>query len=104
MASGFQCNTAGLTDAMGIPATAVVSPNVRVKATLGALATVADIVQFSGPTIMGNWLVPATRCQVGGIPAICATSSSITYVLVLGVPTPSGPMQLMTPDQRAQGA
>ncbi len=103
MASGFQCNTMGLGDATGVPATSVVSPNTRVKATLGALATAADIVQFSGTTILGNWVVPATRCTVGGIPAITATSSSITTILVAGVPTPSGPMQMMTPDQRAQG-
>ena len=103
MASGFQCNTAGLGDATGVPATSAVSPNTRVKATLGVLATAADIVQFSGITIMGNWVVPATRCQIGGIPAITTTSSSITTITTVSGPTPSGPMQMMTPDQRAQG-
>jgi hypothetical protein len=104
MASGFQCNIIGLTDPASIPAVSVISPNVRVMTSLGPLATLADVVQFPGPNLIGNWLVPALRCQIGGIPAIVATSGSIAWTLVLGVPTPTGPMLINSPDPRAQGS
>ena len=91
----------GLTDSASAPASAVVSPNLRVKATLGYVSTLADVITFSGTSVAGNWVMPATRCMVNNIPAINATSVGIAYS-VLGVPT--GPLRMNTPDSRASGS
>jgi hypothetical protein len=101
MAAGFQCGIVGLTDSPGGPATAVVSPNLRVKATLGYVATLADVLAFSGLSVAGNWVMPVTRCMVTGIPAINATSAGIAYS-PLGAPT--GPLRMNLPDTRASGS
>jgi hypothetical protein len=100
MAAGFQCSIIGLTDSVSAPASVAVSPNLRVTATQGPLATLADVVSFSGTSVVGNWVVPALRCLVGNIPAITATSRGIAYS-ALAVPT--GPMVIITPDSRASG-
>jgi hypothetical protein len=100
MAAGFQCNIIGLTDSLSAPATSAVSSNLRVKTTLGSVATLADVVSFSGTSVVGNWMVPALHCQVGRIPVINATSQGIAYS-ALAVPT--GPMMITTPDTRATG-
>ena len=100
MAAGFQCNIIGLTDSLSLPASSAVSPNLRVKTTLGPVATLADVITFSGTSVVGNWVVPALRCMVGHIPAINATSQGIAYS-VLAVPT--GPLIITTPDTRATG-
>lgn len=97
MAAGFQCGFAGIV--AGPTATAVVTTNTRVRATMGYLGTLADIVQFPGPVVVGNWVLPAIRCRVQGVPAINATSQGIGYT-ALGTP---GPMAVTTPDQRASG-
>jgi hypothetical protein len=104
MASGFQCGVIGLTDATGVPAVAALSPNLRVRTATGFIATVADVVQFPGPTVIGTWLLPATRCLAGGVPLITQASAGMGYTLVAGVPTPSGPLQITAPDPRAQGS
>jgi hypothetical protein len=98
MATSLQCNYAGLSSAVG-SATAAVSANTRVTASLGALATVADIVQF--PAAIGNWLVPATRCTVGGVPVILSTSTSLVTQPI--TPPTVGPMTVTSPDTHAQG-
>jgi hypothetical protein len=98
MASNLQCNFIGLSSALGTAAAAV-SPNTRVTATLGPLATLADVVTF--PTGIGNWIQPATRCSVGGLPAVDIASLS----LVTGPSPPFvfGPMVVTSPDPRSQG-
>ena len=83
------------------PPSAVVSPNLRVKATLGYVSTLADVITFSGTSVAGNWVMPAMRCMVNNIPAINAASVGIAYS-VLGVPT--GPLRMNTPDSRASGS
>ncbi len=100
MATGFQCSIIGLTDSLSVPATSALSPNLRVKATLGPIATLADVVSFSGTSVVGNWVVPALRCLVGNIPAINATSAGIAYSPIA---VPTGPMVITTPDTRATG-
>jgi hypothetical protein len=101
MAAGFHCNIVGLTDSASVPAVSVVSPNLRVSASLGPVATLADVVAFPGPSVVGNWVVPAMRCLVGGIPGINASAAGIAYS-PLAVPT--GPMKIMMPDTRASGS
>lgn len=101
MAAGFQCNIVGLTNSASIPAVSVVSPNLRVSATFGPVATLADVVAFPGPSVVGNWVVPAMRCLVGNIPMINASSAGIAYSS-LAVPT--GRMKIMIPDARASGS
>ncbi len=100
MGAGFQCNMIGLTDSASAPATSVVSSNLRVKTSIGTVATVADVVSFSGTSVVGNWVVPALRCQVGHLPAINANSQGIAYSAT-GVPT--GPMKMTMADTRATG-
>jgi hypothetical protein len=102
MATGFQAGIVGLTGA-GAPATAVVTANVRVKTAGGFIGTLADVVQFSGPPVVGNWVVPAVRCTVGGVRAIVQTSQGIAYAPSITGLTPVGPMRVTAPDPRASG-
>lgn len=101
MAAGLQCGGTGLSDSASEPAGSVVSANVRVKATLGAIATLADVITFSGATVAGNWVMPSLRCLVGSVPAINASSQGIGYS---ATGSPSGPMQMQTTDSRASGS
>ena len=100
MAAGFQCSMIGLTDSLSLPASSAVSPNLRAKTTLGPIATLADVITFSGATVVGNWIVPAVRCTLSGIPAINATSQGIGYSAIA---VPTGPLIITVPDTRATG-
>jgi|SRR6516225_1731064 hypothetical protein len=104
MAGGFQCNIVGLTDPANVPALSVISPNMRVMTSLGPVATLADVVQFPGPNVLGIWLVPAARCQISGIPAITATSAGMALMPSPTGLTPTGPMRINSPDPRAEGS
>jgi hypothetical protein len=101
MAAGLQAGFAGVSG-IGVPATAIVTANTRVKTTLGFVGTLADIVQFPGMPLFGNWVVPAMRCSINGVPAINQTSQGIAYGIVV-VLTAVGPMQVTSPDPRASG-
>lgn len=103
MAAGFQCGAVGLSDASGAPAVAVTSPNHRVSASSGPLATLADVVQLSGSSVFGTWFLPASRCQVGGVPAITASSSGMAFAIVASGPTPNGALRMSATDGRASG-
>ena len=104
MAAGFQCGIVGLTDAVNSPATAVVSVNIRVKTATGYVGLLSDIVQFPGPSVVGNWVLPALRCSVMGIPAINGSSAGIAYMPSITGLSPTGPMRINMPDPRASGS
>lgn len=103
MGTGFQSGITGLTDSLGSPAVAVVSTNVRVKTATGYVGTLADIVQFAGVSIVGNWVMPAMRCQIMSVPAINASSAGIAYMPSITGLSPTGPMMINAPDPRASG-
>jgi hypothetical protein len=90
----------GLTDKLSVPCSSAVSTNIRVKTTSGPVAILTDVLTFSGTSVVGNWVMPALRCTIGSIPAICATSQGIAYSSV-GVPT--GPLTMNMPDTKASG-
>src|SRR5690348_17080842 len=101
MAGNVQTIAAGVSDAAQVPATLKISPNQRASATTGTLGTVADVLQFPGVvppfTVVGNWIVPNTRCFAGGLPTISVSSVGNSFNAI-GVPT--GPMIVKLPDSR----
>ena len=100
--AGFQCGASSIM-AAGSTATSVVSSNTRVKTASGYVGTVADVVNFPGTPIIGNWIVPASRCSISSIPVINASSTGMAYSPGPSGLTPAGPMQVNPSDSHASG-
>ena len=83
--------------AAGVPATAKVTTNARVKTTAGPLGVIADVMQFPGPPVVGNWVVGSARVQVMGMPVINQSSTGTSFTVV---PAPAGPMTVTQGDPR----
>ncbi len=89
----------GIQGPLGLMALAVFGPNTRVKGAQGLMGTAVDQVLFPF-SIFGQWIVPNTRVQIGGVPTVGASSQGMTYIVVNGVPAPIGPMFVFQPDTR----
>ena len=83
--------------AAGVPATAKVTTNARVTAAAGPLGVIADVMQFPGPPVVGNWIVGSARVQVMGMPLINQSSTGTSFTVV---PAPAGPMTVTQGDAR----
>lgn len=95
----------GVQDPAGARALAVLGPNTRVRGAQGFAGTAVDALIFPGPlSVLGKWIVPNTRVEIGGVRTVGATSQGIAYALItgLGPPflSPNGPMVVSTPDTR----
>jgi hypothetical protein len=85
--------------AAGVPASAKVTTNTRVTAAAGPLGVIADVMQFPGPPVVGNWVVGSARVQVMGMPVINQSSTGTSF----GPPpvsVPTGPMVVTQGDPR----
>ncbi|MBV8686502.1 MAG: hypothetical protein JOZ90_04200 [Alphaproteobacteria bacterium] len=102
MSGGLLTMPAGVQDGTAVPATAFVSPNTHVQTQMGFAATAADVVQFPGPSTVGNWIVPNQHVLIGGVPSIgqgCAGQA-----IVPGTPPVPSPMTIATPDPHVTGS
>jgi len=99
MGSPFSVLAPGIS-AAGAPATAKVTTNTRVQTATGPIGIIADVVQFPGPAVVGNWVAGCTRVQIMGMPAINQASTGTSFTVV---PAPAGPMTVTQGDARAQG-
>jgi hypothetical protein len=87
--------------AAGVPATAKITVNVRVKTTAGPVGLLADVMQFPGPPVVGNWVVAAGRTFVTGIPVVNQASTGTSFGPPSPVvPPPTGPMIVTAGDPR----
>jgi spore maturation protein SpmB len=84
----------------GIPATAKVTANARVATASGPVGVIADVMQFPGPVVVGNWMVGCTRVSIMGLPAIDQASTGTSFT---AVGAPFGPMTVIQGDPRASG-
>ncbi len=84
----------------GITAIAKISANTRVKTAAGPIGVIAEVVQFPGPPVVGNWVSGCTRVQIMGMPAINQAASGTSFT---PVPSPFGPMMVQQGDARAKG-
>ena len=89
----------GIQDSSGVTATAKISTNWRASGLSGPLSLATDVLLFPGPNISGNWVVPATRVRVQGIPVITTASGGVA---IAPGPSPviTGPLRVAQPDQR----
>lgn len=101
MTNPVEALAAGVMDPLGVRAAAKISANQRVSAITGPLGIATDVLQFPGPNVMGNWIVPATRVRVQGIPVINAASVGVA-INPGPPPFPSGPLTVVQPDQRVK--
>ena len=101
MANPVEALAAGVQDPLGIRATAKITANTRVTAVTGPIGMATDVLQFPGPHVAGNWLVPAVRVRIQGIPAITSASAGVA-VLPGTPPSPSGPLTVVQPDLRVK--
>lgn len=99
MASPFSVLAPGIA-AGGIPATAKISVNTRVQTATGPIGVIADVMQFPGPVVVGNWVMGCTRVQIMGMPAIAQTATGTSFT---AVGAPFGPLQVTAGDARASG-
>lgn len=82
----------------GSPASSRVNSNTRVKGSAGALGLQTDVMQFSGPSVSGTWVMGAMRVKVNGI-AVINQASAGTCVGTPSVLSP-GPMTVSSGDTR----
>jgi hypothetical protein len=100
MAGPIEALALGIQDSFAVRATAKLSPNLRVTTTTGPVGTVLDIVQFPGPNVIGNWVVPNQRTLVNGLPTIGASSTGMAYMPSITGLVPTGPMLVVQGDAR----
>ena len=86
--------------AAGSPGTTFVSTNTRVKATTGPLGLVTDVLQFSGPLVVGAWVMGNTRVKVSGVPTVGMGSTGTAT----GVAGATGPVTVVQGDMRVKGS
>lgn len=89
----------GVLNATAAPATAKITANARVTAAAGPIGIITDVMQFSGPTVVGNWIVGSSRVLVNAIPVVNQASTGVS----IGPPPtflPSGPMTVAQGDAR----
>jgi hypothetical protein len=87
-----------MVSAAGSPGTAFVSVNTRVKAMTGPLGLMSDVMQFSGPLVVGAWIVGNARVKVGGVPTV-GVGSAGTATGALGA---TGPVTVLQGDTRVR--
>jgi hypothetical protein len=99
MALPLSVSPSGVT-AAGSPASAKVTANARVSTASGPVGVIADVMQFPGPAVIGNWVMGCTRVSIMGMPAINQASTGTSFTPVLA---PAGPMIVTQGDARASG-
>ena len=87
---------AGGANTTAVPATAKVPGNARAQGATGPLTVQTDVMQFSAPHNVGNWLVGSTRVKVGNIPVITQASAGTSVSPSL----PPGSMTVTMGDPR----
>lgn len=70
----------------GAPASAIVTPNVRVRGQSGYVATAADGLLFPGAT--GSFVVPNLRTRTLGVPMISVSGAGLAVTVAAGTPLP----------------
>lgn len=86
--------------AAGSPGTAMVGANSRVKAATGPLGIQTDVLQFSGPLVVGAWVMGNSRVKVCGIPTVGMGSTG----LATGAAGATGPVTVIQGDMRVKGS
>lgn len=86
--------------AAGSPGTAFVTTNMRVKAVTGPLGLMTDVMQFSGPLVVGAWVMGNTRVKVGGVPTVGLGSTGTAT----GAAGATGPVTVLMGDMRVKGS
>lgn len=92
----------GVLNGASAPATSKVTTNTRVTTTAGPVGIITDVMQFSGPMVVGNWVVGASRVFVNSVPVVNQVSTGLS----VGPPPPllpSGPMTVAQGDPRVKG-
>jgi hypothetical protein len=105
MATGVQGLAQGIVDVKSVPALSKVGPNSRVLVATAPVGVVGDVVTFPPPpapdpsaTLTGTWSLGSTRVFAASMPVITQTALSVT--VLVGSPTPGGPMRVQVPDTR----
>lgn len=93
----------GVQDILTARAVAVIGPNTRVKGAQGLMGTAVDQLIFPGAfpaSMIGKWLVPNTRVQIGGVPTVGVSSLGMSYTFFMGMPFQLGPLYVSQPDTK----
>jgi len=93
---------AGVQSSDGLRATAKISINTRVQTAMGPIGVISDVMQFSGPSVVGNWIVGASRVLVMGIPAVNQASTGTSFGSPPALFVPTGPMTVVQGDSRVK--
>jgi hypothetical protein len=89
-----------MVSAAGSPGTAFVTTNSRVKATTGPLGLVSDVMQFSGPLVVGAWVMGNVRVKVSGVPTVGIGSTGTAT----GAAGATGPVTVVQGDMRVKAS
>ena len=94
---------AGVQSSDGLRATAKISINTRVQTAVAPVGVISDVMQFPGPgSVVGNWIVGATRVLVMGVPAVNQVSTGTSFGSPPLLFVPTGPMTVAQGDPRVK--
>ena len=102
MANPVDSVPAGISDALGIPASAKVPTNTRARTTSGFIGVVTDVPVFGFPTATGQWVLGATRCRANGLPVVTQASTGIGISSTAPLPPSTGPIRVQLSDGRVR--
>lgn len=86
--------------AAGSPGTAMIGTNQRVKTATGPVGLVSDVLQFSGPLVVGAWVLGNSRVKVSGVPTVGMGSTGTAT----GAAGATGPVTVVSGDLRVRGS
>ena len=70
---------AGVQSSDGARATSKISINTRVQTAVAPITVLSDVMQFPGPSVVGNWIVGSTRVLVIGVQVINQSSTGTSF-------------------------
>lgn len=100
MSSPVSVLPSGVLGVDGSPASSRIGANTRVRAAAGALGIQSDLMQFTGPSISGTWVMGAMRVKANGIAVINQASAGTCVGTPPGLPP--GPMSVAAGDTRVK--
>ena len=87
---------AGVMNATAVPASAKVPGTARAQGAAGPVTVQIDVMQFSAPHNVGNWIMGSARVKAGQIPVITQASIGTSISSI----SPPGPMTVTMGDAR----
>lgn len=104
MANPLDSVPLGIADALGVPNSAKVPANTRVRTSAGFVGVMGDVPVWGFPTATGQWTLAATRCRANGLPVVTQSSVGVGIASTAPLPPTTGPIRVQIPFPRVRAS